>query len=231
MNAVLLLAAGVLIGQLNTRSGCGANAYFIASGRRALPLSLTVALIFTIGAAAGAACAAMAGYGAGRPLPWGVAAGCLAAVAAFAVWWHVTGRTRFPGDRAGIQANRQLAQSGPGGTLYFGLLLGVGFRTRMATPLWYAIPLAAAASGIGAALAVGVGAGLGRSWPVARALADSLAESRAAAAEPVSGAAPAGPVSGAAPAGLRIATPRRSDAVLAVAAVVIMGAALAASHL
>jgi len=182
----------------------------------------------------------MAGYGAGRLLPWGVAAGCLAAVAAFAVWWHVTGRTRFPGDRAGIQANRQLAQSGPGGTLYFGLLLGVGFRTRMATPLWYAIPLAAAASGIGAALAVGVGAGLGRSWPVARALADSLAESRAAAAEPVSGAAPAGPVSGAAPAGpaggavtagLRIATPRRSDAVLAVAAVVIMGAALAASHL
>ena len=147
----------------------------------------------------------MGGYGAGRLLPAVVAAGALAAILAFAVWWHLSGAVRFPGDLGGIQANRGLAQAGPGGTLYFGLLLGVGFRTRMATPLWYAIPLAAAVSGIGAALAVGLGAGLGRSWPVARA--------------------------GAVTPGLRIATRQRSDAVLAVAAVVIMGATLAASHL
>ena len=159
----------------------------------------------------------MGGYGAGRLLPLVVAAGALAAVLAFAVWWHLSGAVRFPGDLGGIQANRGLAQAGPGGTLYFGLLLGVGFRTRMATPLWYAIPLAAAVGGIGAALAVGLGAGLGRSWPAARAVADSRGADE--------------PADGAVTAGLRIATRQRSDAVLAVAAVVIMGVTLAAAHL
>ncbi len=120
----------------------------------------------------------MGGCGAGLLVPPEAVAGCLAAVLAFALWWHISGAIRFPGDRGGIQANRALAQAGPGGTLYFGLLLGVGFRTRMATPLWYAIPLAAAVSGVAGALAVGLGAGLGRSGPVARAVADSLAGSR-----------------------------------------------------
>jgi hypothetical protein len=116
--------------------------------------------------------------------------------------------------------------------LYFGLLLGVGFRTRMATPLWYAIPLAAAAGGIAAALAVGLGAGLGRSWPVARAVADSRASPRpAAAGRAAAGSAAAGRGDAAVQAGLRIATRRRSDVGRAVAAVVIMGAALASSHL
>ena len=103
----------------------------------------------------------MGGYGAGLLLPAVVTAAGLAAILAFAVWWHLSGAVRFPGDLGGIQADRGLAQAGPAGTLYFGLLLGVGFRTRMATPLWYAIPLAAAVSGLGAALAVGLGAGLG----------------------------------------------------------------------
>jgi hypothetical protein len=196
----------------------------------------------------------MAGYGAGRLLPPVAAAGGLAVILAFAVWWHVSGAIRFPGDLGGIQANRELARAGPAGTLYFGLLLGVGFRTRMATPLWYAIPLAAAVGGIGAALAVGLGAGLGRSGPVARAVADSRAAARAAsrggsraaplpdAGKPadraVDGAADWGAdwgadggADGTVAAGLRIATRRRSDAALAVAAVVIMGAALAAAHL
>jgi hypothetical protein len=183
----------------------------------------------------------MGGCGAGLLVPPEAVAGCLAAVLAFALWWHISGAIRFPGDRGGIQANRALAQAGPGGTLYFGLLLGVGFRTRMATPLWYAIPLAAAVSGVAGALAVGLGAGLGRSGPVARAVADSLAGSRpksrtadGLADGPADGPAngPAnGPADGAVSAGLRIATRRRSDAALAVAAVVIMGAALAASHL
>jgi hypothetical protein len=175
---------------------------------------------------------AVGGYGAGRLLPSAAVAGCLAALLAFAAWWHVSGGIRFPGDRGGIQANRQLAQSGPAGTLYFGLLLGVGFRTRMATPLWYAIPLSAAAGGLAAALAVGVGAGLGRSWPAARAVADSRAAAgRVAAGQAAAGRAAAGQDDGTVTAGLRIATRRRSDAVLAVAAVVIMGAALGAAHL
>jgi hypothetical protein len=189
---------------------------------------LAAALIFAIGAAVGAVCVAMGGYGAGRLLPpvaVAVAAAGLAVILVFAAGWHVSGAVRFPGDLGGVQANRQLAQAGPAGTLYFGLLLGVGFRTRMATPLWYAIPLAAAVSGIGAALAVGLGAGLGRSGPVARAVADSLAADRAAAR---AGSAAA---DGTVAAGLRIATRRRSDAAVAVAAVVIMGAALAAAHL
>jgi len=180
----------------------------------------------------------MGGYGAGRLLPPVAAAGCLAVILAFAVWWHLSGAIRFPGDLGGIQANRELAQAGPAGTLYFGLLLGVGFRTRMATPLWYAIPLAAAVSGTGAALAVGLGAGLGRSWPAARAVADSQAAARAAsradsgaAPPPEAGWAGEGAADGTVAAGLRIATRRRSDAALAVAAVVIMGAALAAAHL
>ena len=159
----------------------------------------------------------MGGYGAGRLLPAVIAAAGLAAILAFAVWWHLSGAVRFPGDLGGIQANRGLARAGPAGTLYFGLLLGIGFRTRMATPLWYAIPLAAAVSGIGAALAVGLGAGLGRSWPAAMAVADSRGTDE--------------PADGAVTAGLRIATRQRSDAVLAVAAVVIMAAALAAAHL
>jgi hypothetical protein len=172
---------------------------------------------------------ALGGYGAGRLLPRAVVVGCLIALLALAAWWHVSGRIRFPGDRAGIQANKELAQAGPAGILYFGLLLGVGFRTRMATPLWYAIPLSAAAvggmgaaGGIGAVLALGAGAGLGRSWPVARAVADARGGRGRANGEGN------GQGNRTVVAALRIATRQRSDVARAVAAVVIMAAALVA---
>jgi hypothetical protein len=166
---------------------------------------------------------ALGGYGAGRLVPRAVVAGCLLALLALAAWWHVGGGIRFPGDRGGIQANKELAQGSPAGTLYFGFLLGVGLRTRMATPLWYAIPLAAAAAGgIGAALALGAGAGLGRSWPVARAVADSrglIEQGDGQGSEEGDGTVLAA---------LRIATRQRPDIARAVTAVVIMAAALVA---
>lgn len=113
----------------------------------------------------------MGAYGAGRVVPRFLVLASLLVVLCWSAWWHGSGRVRFPGDRDRVQANKKLAQSGPGGTMYFGALLGFGFATRMATPLWYAIPLMGASGSVQSALALGVGVGLGRSWPAARAVA------------------------------------------------------------
>ena len=120
------------------------------------------------------------------------------------------GRVRFPGDRDGVQANKELARTGLSGSLYFGLLLGFGFLTRMATPLWYALPFLAAAGSLAGALALGVGVGLGRSWPVGRAVMDSGKDQ-----------------SGVVARSLALTARQRTDALSAVAAAAFVVAALA----
>jgi hypothetical protein len=118
-------------------------------------------------------CVTIGAFGVGRLLPSPLIIAILLAVLSWSVWWHVKGHVRFPGDRDGVQANKELAQSGWGGALYFGLLLGVGFLTRMATPLWYALPLLGGRGSLFEAAALGVGAGLGRSWPAAQGAVDA----------------------------------------------------------
>ena len=84
-------------------------------------------------------------------------------LAVLALIWHLSGRTGFPFDRSGVQANREWAMSTRVGRVYFGYLLGVGVVTHQTTPLVYALLALSAAAGWQAALALGIGFGLGRS--------------------------------------------------------------------
>ena len=80
-----------------------------------------------------------------------------------ALIWHLSGRTGFPFDRSGVQANRAWATSMRVGRFYFGYLLGLGVITHLTTPLVYVLLALSAAAGWHVALALGVGFGLGRS--------------------------------------------------------------------
>lgn len=84
-------------------------------------------------------------------------------LAVLALVWHLSGRTGFPFDRSGVQANREWAMATRVGRVYFGYLLGVGVITHLTTPLVYALLALSAAAGWQAALALGIGFGLGRS--------------------------------------------------------------------
>lgn len=84
-------------------------------------------------------------------------------LAVLALVWHLSGRTGFPFDRSGVQANREWAMSTRVGRVYFGYLLGVGVITHLTTPLVYALLALSAAAGWQAALVLGIGFGLGRS--------------------------------------------------------------------
>jgi hypothetical protein len=168
------------------------------------------ALAFVVGAVSGALSVTLAGFGLGFLVPRLVASVGAVAITIWSVWWHLRGRVRFPGDRDGVQANKELARTGLSGSLYFGLLLGFGFLTRMATPLWYALPFLAAAGSLAGALALGVGVGLGRSWPVGRAVMDSGKDQ-----------------SGVVARSLALTARQRTDALSAVAAAAFVVAALA----
>jgi hypothetical protein len=91
---------------------------------------------------------------------WALAA---AALAVFALAWHLRGGGGFPFDRSGVQANREWATSTRLGRVYFGYLLGLGVITHLTTPLVYALLALSAATGWQVALALGAGFGLGRS--------------------------------------------------------------------
>lgn len=140
-------------------------------------MRIAAAVIFFTGAAAAGVCVALGAYGTGHlamsvGIPRSVFVILLGLLAGWSIWWHAAGKMLFPGDRSGIQANKAVARAGWIGKLYFGFVLGLGFLTRIATPLWYAIPLACASIALAPAIALGAGAGLGRSWPVARAVTD-----------------------------------------------------------
>jgi hypothetical protein len=75
-------------------------------------------------------------------------------------------RRGFPGQNASYQANRDLAQSGLAGILYFGWILGLAVLTEVSTPFLYTGLTLAAAEGFRWAAAAGIGFGLGRSVPV-----------------------------------------------------------------
>ena len=80
--------------------------------------------------------------------------------------WHATrGWPAFLARRFENQANRSWAQSGALGQVYFGLLMGVGVLTQVATPLLYVGLAVAGTVGVGWAISCGVGFGLGRSVP------------------------------------------------------------------
>jgi hypothetical protein len=157
----------------------------------------------------------LSGYAAGRVVPLGLSLACLVPLLGASVWWHVRGYLRFPGDRNGMQASMRLGRAGFRGALYFGILLGFGFLTRIATPLWYAMPVLSSGLNLMGAVSLGIGVGLGRSWPPAQAVWDAGEDPGGVAAR-----------------GLKLATPNRTaDFGRAVAAVAIIGAVLAIPHL
>jgi hypothetical protein len=90
-----------------------------------------------------------------------------------AIWgtvWHLGGHPSFPLSRAGMQTNRSLAKRGNIGMLYFGLVLGIGLATQMASPLVYVGAALALGWGMVVALPYGIGFAMGRSIPVVWAL-------------------------------------------------------------
>jgi hypothetical protein len=102
----------------------------------------------------------------GEWLPHAPVRAAAASVVLLSILWHAVGHFRFPGDRHGLQANRDRALMTRTGRLYFGFLLGLGVLTRLTTPLVYALLLVVAASrSASLALAAGLGFGLGRTIP------------------------------------------------------------------
>lgn len=124
------------------------------------------ALLFTTGALL-SAWAVYGGIGLlGRVLgDWkGFKVGALA-ILSWALVWHATRITVFPGSLDRTQARRELASRGMLGPFYFGAILGNGLITEMATPLVQVGPWLSLGWGPVAGVLYGGGFALGRSLP------------------------------------------------------------------
>lgn len=83
----------------------------------------------------------------------------------FSGGWHVRQRMRFPCDRQGLQARRDLTMRGLLGLFYFGALLGFALLTAISTPLVYAGLAFAFSAGPWVGGSYGIGFAIGRSAP------------------------------------------------------------------